>query len=138
MAQLQVETLRQHRFNLSSSIFRKTVFKLARRPAWHETVANPRRLSRDRGGGVAASWHRVDAVAAAWSRRRHLHECALSDAPRRPRRGLMATSHDDGVRTPRRGPRGGSFVIFTLTCITATGKWGLGFDVSQSRNDSFI
>ena len=33
--------------------------------------------------------------------------------------------------TPR--PLGGSFVIFTLTCITATGKCGLGFDVSHSR-----
>ena len=41
------------------------------------------------------------------------------------------------MKTPRRGPRGGSFVILTLTCITATGKCGLGFDVSQSRKLSW-
>ena len=82
MAQLQVETLSQHRFNLSSSILRKTVFKFARRPARHETVANPRRLSRDRGGGVAASWHRVDAVAAALSREDAIFMNALSPTRR--------------------------------------------------------
>ena len=34
-------------------------------------------------------------------------------------------------------PRGGSFVIFTLTCITATGKCGEGLDVNHNRKDSW-
>ena len=33
-------------------------------------------------------------------------------------------------------PRGGSFVILTETCMTATGKCGDGFDVNHNRKDS--
>ena len=66
---MKKRTPRRHRFSLSSSILRKTVFRFARRPARHETVANPRRLSRV--DAVAAPRHRVDAIdATALSRTR--------------------------------------------------------------------
>ena len=71
----------------------------------------------------------------------HLRETTRSEAAQISTRdhshgSEMETIHEDGVRTLRHGPRGGSFVIFTETCMTATGKCGDGFEVNHSRNDS--
>jgi len=66
---------------------------MQRPPACYETVSRDRLpratrgLSCDDVDGVTAVRHRVDAVAAARSRRRHRRDRVLSDTPRRPRRG---------------------------------------------------
>ena len=56
-------------------------------------VREARGLSCDHDDGVEAARHRVDAIAAARSRRRQRCDCVLSDTPRRPRRSPNSTKN---------------------------------------------